>query len=43
MNEATVRVPMPDWYWTDKPEQQGFRARAVVGGYFIKMLEEKMK
>jgi hypothetical protein len=43
MNESTSRVPMTDWYWTDKPEQRGFQARSVVGGYFIKMLEGKMK
>ncbi|MDR1632420.1 MAG: DUF4965 domain-containing protein [Dysgonamonadaceae bacterium] len=43
VNETTSRVPMTDWYWTDKPEQVGFQARSVVGGYFIKMLEEKLK
>ena len=43
MNETVKRVPMSDWYWTDKPEQVGFQARAVVGGYWIKMLEEKLK
>ncbi|MDR2146522.1 MAG: DUF4965 domain-containing protein [Tannerella sp.] len=42
MNESTSRVPMTDWYWTDKPTQRGFQARSVVGGYFIKMLEKKM-
>ena len=43
MNETVSRVPMTDWCWTDKPEQRGFQARSVVGGYWIKMLEEKMK
>jgi hypothetical protein len=43
MDESVTRVPMTDWYWTDRPEQRGFQARAVVGGFFIKMLEEKLK
>ncbi|MGO1816990.1 MAG: glutaminase domain-containing protein, partial [Sphingobacterium sp.] len=41
MNETVNRVPMSDWVFTDKPERRGFKARSVVGGYFIKMLEEK--
>jgi hypothetical protein len=40
-NETVSRVPLTDWYWTDKPEQRGFQARSVVGGFYIKMLEEK--
>ena len=39
-NETIERVPMSDWFYTDKPEYCMFIARSVVGGYFIKMLPE---
>lgn len=40
MDETEDRVPMSDWVFTDKPVHRGFKARSVVGGYFIKMLEQ---
>ena len=39
-NETVDRVPMSDWVFTDKPNYRGFKARSVVGGYFIKMLDK---
>lgn len=43
VNETIDRVPMSDWTWTDSPKHRGFKARSVVGGYFIKMMAEEQK
>jgi len=40
MKESATRAPMTDLYWTDKPYQYGMQARSVVGGFFMKMLNE---
>lgn len=42
MNETEARVPMSDWVYAEKPKHVGFRARSVVGGYFIKLLSDRI-
>jgi hypothetical protein len=43
MNVTTDRVPMTDWMYTDHARFNIFKARTVVGGYFMKLLMDKTK
>ncbi|WP_321333734.1 glutaminase domain-containing protein [uncultured Bacteroides sp.] len=42
-NESVSRVPLSDWHHTDSGKFVGFKARSVVGGYWMKVLMDKMQ
>ena len=43
MNETDSRVPTSDWYDTKTARMVGFKARSVVGGFWMRVLMEKTK
>lgn len=42
-NCSPSRVPMSDWVWTSRPDHRAFQNRSVVGAFYIKLLEQKLK
>lgn len=43
INETTSRVPISDWHHTDSGQWVSFRARSVIGGYWMQVLKHKSK
>lgn len=42
-NETESRVPISDFHDTNDGKMQNFKARSVVGGFYMKMLFDKLK
>lgn len=43
IDETVSRVPISDWHHTDSGQWVGFRARSVIGGYWMQVLMDKMR
>ena len=42
INETVSRVPISDWHHTDSGKWVGFKARSVIGGYWMQVLMNKL-
>lgn len=42
INETVSRVPISDWHHTDSGAWVSFRARSVIGGYWMQVLMDKL-
>ena len=43
VNETKTRVPISDWHHTDSGDWVSFRARSVIGAYWMQVLKHKTK
>ena len=43
INETESRVPISDWHDTKTGRMVGFKARSVIGGYWMRVLMNKMR